>query len=602
MIEPRDFFGAEEHNIRSLFSQNITFIVPDYQRNFAWTHNELQHLWEDFQKVVKDSFDDNHLIKPDHKPHFFGTILVTESPNGSRYEITDGQQRLTTVSILLKCLLEEASRIGDMHAQAGIRAILTPLVQRSQYGEPFVQKFELDSTINDFYRDYILLKNSEAERAQYIQLHPIGSNNTAIYRLKMAHSYFVKKIREELPETLDQQELHNKLLCFVLTITRLFLILQIVVKESETAYTIFGTLNNRGKDLTDSDIIKNELFKRVPMLQRSIIKEKWDSIIECIENEDLTEYIRFHYASKIGPVKKVELFGAVTEYLNNNDAAEYLDSLFSEADWYARVNLIGATYWNDAITHKLDGFKHLDISHSIPLLLTGAVKYNHNSIDFERIVNATLVFCFRYFTIAKNSVADLEREVGLMSRALRNPLDLSKLSQAELQSIPEHKKIVDIDSLCTYMLLLTSNANFVRHFRDFSTKTNSLAFYVLNELEKKRMTGVIPLPHGPAQHIEHIMPKKPSKRTSRLHEWGHVRNNPEYSDFVYRIGNMVILESDINQQVSNKDFSVKLTLYNASGLSYPRDISAAQTHWDFASINNRQTLMAQEALSIWRYY
>lgn len=64
---------------------------------------------------------------------------------------------------------------------------------------------------------------------------------------------------------------------------------------------------------------------------------------------------------------------------------------------------------------------------------------------------------------------------------------------------------------------------------------------------------------------------------------------------------MLILESDINQAVSNNEFSAKIPLYQQSGLSYPRHISATHTQWDFASINARQALMAQEALTIWRY-
>lgn len=98
------------------------------------------------------------------------------------------------------------------------------------------------------------------------------------------------------------QIFHGKLVCYIKAFTRLFTVLKIVVKERETAYTIFGTLSNRGKDLTDSDIIKNEIFQSVEEERSHLIKNKWDSIIESIENEDLTGYIRFHFASQFKPI------------------------------------------------------------------------------------------------------------------------------------------------------------------------------------------------------------------------------------------------------------------------------------------------------------
>ncbi|PAD71790.1 DUF262 domain-containing protein, partial [Paenibacillus campinasensis] len=223
------------------------------------------------------------------------------------------------------------------------------------------------------------------------------------------------------PLDISQGELIEKLKCFINSFTRFFVVLQLTVNQSDTAYKIFGTINNRGRDLTDSDIIKNELFMSVPNEKRDQVKEQWDSIIETVESEDLTEYLRFQYASSIGPVKLVNLYDAITGHLQKNDPINYLEDLAVESEWFARINLIGGDFWSGNIKEKLNVIKNnLDISHSIPLLLTGAVLYNQDLKSFERLVNATVVFCFRYFTIGKNSVSNLEREIGFMSRSLRN--------------------------------------------------------------------------------------------------------------------------------------------------------------------------------------
>lgn len=586
MFEPKDFFSAEEHSIRSLFTdKDKVFKIPDYQRNFAWTNHELDQFWEDLKNVITGSYDLSTYSLRIAKPHFFGTILLTKADN--QYEVTDGQQRLTVTTILLKVLHDVSNRISNVQDRSGISSLITPLIQKNIYGEPFQARLKLDSTVNNFFENYILLKNTISERADYLRLHPITISNSATQRLKNAHDFFESKMKEEFPLDISQGELIEKLKCFINSFTRFFVVLQLTVNQSDTAYKIFGTINNRGRDLTDSDIIKNELFMSVPNEKRDQVKEQWDSIIETVESEDLTEYLRFQYASSIGPVKLVNLYDAITGHLQKNDPINYLEDLAVESEWFARINLIGGDFWSGNIKEKLNVIKNnLDISHSIPLLLTGAVLYNQDLKSFERLVNATVVFCFRYFTIGKNSVSNLEREIGFMSRSLRN--------------IERETSIKDIDSLIDYMHKLTDDSTFERRFREFSTKSSPLAYYILSELEKSYVKGVVPVPHGLEQHVEHVMPKKPSRANNRSHEWGHVRNLPEYKEYVYKLGNLLILESSINQNVGNSIFDTKKQQYKKSSLHYPKQV-AFEKNWDFTTIEERQKQMAKRAVQVWNY-
>lgn len=600
MFEPKDFFSAEEYSIKGLLTQEEKiFSIPDYQRNFAWTNNELEQFWDDLKAVVNSSYDTLNYTLKTVKPHFFGTILLTKE--GSNYEVTDGQQRLTASTILLKCFYDASLRVTNPQDRSGIGTLLTPLYLKSTYDEPFEPRLKLDSTVNNFFEDYILKLDNEVDREAYLNLRPITIPHSASKRLKEAHDYFVNRMDEEFPKEMLQEELIAKLKCFIRSFTRFFVVLQLTVNQSDTAYKIFGTINNRGLDLTDSDIIKNELFMSVVPSQREQIKERWDSIIESIENEDLTDFLRFQYSSSIGAVKRVDLYDAVQKYIQGNNSITYLENLVIESDWYARVTLVNRNHWPTDITEKLRFIKEsLDISHGIPLLLTGSIIYNQDVDSFRRLVNATLVFCFRYFTIGKNTVAHLEREIGFMARQLRNPIDISLLSQQEIDVLPKHKLIIDLDSLIVYMESITDNSTFKRKFKEFSTKSSPLAYYILCELEKFYLTGVVPLPHGLAQHVEHIMPKKPSKALNRLTEWEHVRSSADYKEYVYRLGNIMILESNINQMVANHPFSEKKTKFLNSGLYYPKIVSK-EKEWNFNTIVTRQEIMAEKAIEVWKY-
>lgn len=608
MLQPRDYFRAEEHSLYSLLTDgNKVFCIPDYQRNFAWTGEQLEQLWDDFYKAVTASLDNGYNVRYDSKPHFFGAVVLTETDAGV-YEVTDGQQRLTASTIFLKVLLEQSYRIQDPHKQAGVQSLILQAVQRNGYGQAFQPRLELGTNSNEFFRDYVLTKNNADERDQYLRLHAIP-NKSARQLIKNAHDYFTSMLTEKLPIGLQPDVLHDKLMGFINVFTRQFMFLKIVVRQPETAYVIFETLNKRGKDLSESDLIKNELFKSVHPSHRDLVKQYWDAITDNIESEDLTEYIRFQYVSKYGPVKPSELFSVIQKHIKNQNALDYLKTLVEESEWYAKVTLTGTSFWRDKIIDKLREFdkNKINVSLSIPLLLTGAILYNQDETQLYKLVNGTLTFCFRYFTIGDASVAELERQIGLMSRTLRNPKtidSLTPMSQEELNNLKDIERlqrVQNLDDLLGYMEWLTPDTKFMNNFAEFSAKSNELAFYILNGLEKIQQRGVRPLPHGPGQHVEHIMPKQPSRATSRANEWGHVRNDALYKDYVYRLGNLLILESEINQAVRNRDFDYKKQSYVDSGLFYPKDIASRYSIWDFFTIEARQKEMAQAALEVWTY-
>ena len=239
----------------------------------------------------------------------------------------------------------------------------------------------------------------------------------------------------------------------------------------------------------------------------------------------------------------------------------------------------------------------MGITNCTPLLLSSAIRYINiegDKVKFDRILSNIVTFCFRYFTIGGNSVANFEKEIGILARAVRKKG--SKIKKDNKEYI-----IDDVDDVVNYMKSLTPDSLFKKNFKEFTTKSMPLAYYVLFNLEKYLKPGVQPLPHSPKQHIEHIMPKKPSMARNRQHEWNHVRHRAEYMDYVNRLGNLMILESNINSEIKNKDFDIKLKGYKDSSLYYPGMIVANYTEWDFSSIENRQELMSNTALNIWIY-
>lgn len=606
IIQTKDYFEAHEHNLHEIFYSTKKFIVPDYQRKYAWTIDQLDQFWDDFIKTYESCYNVNtYVLKSSnsHAPHFFGGVVLTVLGDNI-YEIIDGQQRITTTCIFMKVIIEVASRIQDMNKVVHIMKLTEHFIkQTDNITMDFEAKLELDSTINSFFREYILLKNNKKERDLYLNGKKFKKNSSQKL-ISEAYEFFYNKLSQEFPDDMNLDDLYQKILAYITVVGRYFLILKIGVKKKNTAYTIFETLNKRGKDLSESDMIKNELFKAINGNSEDI-KLKWDNISENIENEDLTEYIRFNYSSIEENVTPAKLYEKIKELINNKNAYDYLTNLENESDIYGNIININSNYWisyagknmGQNIIENLNAIKSMGITNCTPLLLSSAIRYINiegDKVKFDRILSNIVTFCFRYFTIGGNSVANFEKEIGILARAVRKKG--SKIKKDNKEYI-----IDDVDDVVNYMRSLTPDSLFKKNFKEFTTKSMPLAYYVLFNLEKYLKPGVQPLPHSPKQHIEHIMPKKPSMARNRQHEWNHVRHRAEYMDYVNRLGNLMILESNINSEIKNKDFDIKLKGYKDSSLYYPGMIVANYTEWDFSSIENRQELMSNTALNIWIY-
>lgn len=617
-----DLFSSEETSIYRLLSGDYYFRMKDSQRHFAWTKNEIEQFWLDFLNVYhKNTYVDNtgslHLV-PQPKQYFFGIVVFSEDRNNSFYEVIDGQQRLTVTSVFLQVLWDIAKRINDVsksnYLYKTFQVMVLPQVFPNPKGK---QRIYPDPSVSNLYLNYILAKEEDRENYRQTQISRIKPD-TAEHRLLYTYNYFYKVLNNEFPNDMGEEELYLKLNYYLYVIGYLFSVLKIIVKEESTAYTIFETVNNRGKDLSKSDLIKNTLFQSISDAnQRSLINNIWGGIAGNIESEDLTEYIRFHYLSKFSSVRPSDLHEEIKKHLITNDPYFYLKDLETESEWYGAITLQNTGFWTrNSITKKLEAFKKIDVGACIPLLLTGAALYHSNESEFETLVNATLVFAFRFFTIGDNTVEKLEREIGLMSRALRKSEDLSSKDPFELLEIEvkePHRKINNLTSLVQYMLALTSDAEFETNFSSFRTSSSTLAGYILTELQLPKLSPGISINHGMDLHVEHIMPKTPSKK--RPNEWAHVRNEPEFKQYVNRLGNMMILEGDLNRAGNNKMFQAKLDQYKNSQLTIPQEIFIQYTtgtwanksalerekSWDFQTIETRQTAMAKEALKIWKY-
>jgi len=560
--------------------------IPDYQRDFAWGEDQFNRLWQDIQTFIENNCI-KFKISKDPKPHFFGAIVVEysdEFPNPEN--IVDGQQRIVCITILLSVLHEFADHIQGLFKRENLTGFIFHLICKSGEGAQRRGRIILGSE-HEFFENFIIRKLTKSDRERYWEAIP-GIERTRIRKkIFECEKFFRDQISSNYPSS-DSNFAKNIEILYQ-AINDYFVILKLTLKKPSDAYSIFETLNERGLELSQADLIKNEVIKLADVKgELSKAVKCWDEIVKILPDTDsaVTIFLRFQYLSKYGPFQAQDLFDKISNLLNEKDVIDYLEEIKIESKLYSKLlQPYADNPWNEKINKSLEDINTLNISHSYPLLLSGCMRFGNDEPKFEKIVLATRDFCFRFLTIGKKGVANLETHIGNAARRLRNESE-------------------DLTEILSYLKDQDSDGSFKENFELFQTNKTKINFYILKEIEDflSQGQGVTILHHSPSQHIEHIMPKNPGQW------WNHVQNDEQYENYLWRVGNLLVLEKDINKNIKNLDFANKNE--NKQNLGYKNSVLKlpiktnqflnSDRKWNFESINKRQKDLAKNyACKVW---
>lgn len=590
------YFKPTPYSLFDLFTKNDPLVIPPYQRSFSWGKPRLEALWNDILETEERNFNG---FVPVHestqKPHFLGAI-VTEKPDSSNSEavenVIDGQQRLTTTSIMLAVLCDFVEKMRDENKRNRLRTgIKSVLLQPYNFGtDPSEGRLKLNQE-NDFFVSHVLLPNSGKQRAD--GLSSLTNCNRIQERIVYCIKFFTERLDGHLKSN-DDAEYDAKVERLASTLLRLVNVLHVSVRKPGLAYTIFETLNARGLDLTQADLIKNVVFRRGQEIGiYTTVAARWDTMQANLPDKDkaATEYIRHLYTSHLEEVKAGEVFITIDKYLEKNSVDKYSMLLQNESTNYSAVSgdiNTGRSRTNELLEEINDNLK---VTACYPLLLAGADVLGLSSVEFEKLTKITRDFIFRYFTVGnEGSPAKIEKIMGETARLLRSIKDVAKVADRLRSESPS--QVFEAD------------------FSTFTARDSKMGFYIIRQIEISLAAGagqLIPANQSPRQHLEHIMPQSPGL------DWDHLKDDERYNSFINRIGNLLVLEADINMTIKNKSFKEKTGLsstlaldYSKSRLILPNRVkdfaiqgSPGEVRWDFHSIEERQKALAKYALTTW---
>ena len=283
--------NIDQKTIKGLFSdKKADFLIPDYQRPYAWGENECQTLWDDIYSFAIPDNDHNKFKQDDE--YYLGPIVTFKNDCG-KLEIIDGQQRLTTLMLLLRAFYERAKLMQDKESVTMRKMIEQCIWKTDEFGEPDKNALKINSEVA-----------TDEDKGEFLEILKQGTT-TAKFKSRYADNYrfFENNINGFL----------NKFPSFFaylpIRILNNCILLPIEAENQDTALRIFSTLNDRGKPLSDADIFKAEFYKYYSK------KGKKDTFIE----------------------KWKELEQTSIQTFKTNDSSSSLDELFTRYMYYLRA-------------------------------------------------------------------------------------------------------------------------------------------------------------------------------------------------------------------------------------------------------------------------
>ena len=337
--------NIDQKTVKGLFQDSkANFLIPDYQRPYAWGDSECKTLWEDlfsfsFPNENADQFNDND-------EYFLGPI-VTFKNTDNKMEIIDGQQRLTTLMLLLRAFYNKLGHMQDSRSIKMKEDIEKCIWRANGFGEYNKDDLKIDSQVV-----------TETDKVEFLNILKNGDATDKHSKYALNFRYFEGKIDEFL------SQYPSYFAYFPLRILNNCVLLPIEAESQDTALRIFSTLNDRGKPLSDADIFKAQFYKYYSSLgEKDDFIGIWNAL-ECVANEV------FH------PIAGTPLDELFTRYMyyeralqgNKSSTTESLRK-FYEKDDYALLkrkstldNLVClARFWQDVSNQDEERF-------SIPIL------------------------------------------------------------------------------------------------------------------------------------------------------------------------------------------------------------------------------------------
>lgn len=563
---------STDQDLRTMLS-SAYYKIPRFQRPYSWDRENIQEFWED---VIQDNPQD----------YFIGSMVVYKDGK-QRYGVVDGQQRLTTITILLGVLRDKLALVGLNDLAEGIHGLIErrnidnkpEFIVSTESSYPFfqdrIQKWGKPSLKIEALNEESSLQSAHAQLGQLVSdaISSVETDTTlSTERRKEAMSKKLVSIRDSL--------LNLK-------------VILVKLEDEDDAYVIFETLNTRGKDLALADLVKNHLTKHIKAKNPSSdeVKIKWKQLLETIEGSsaDLQTdaFIHHFWLSKYDYLPAKNLFKVLKKRITVSQASEFLDALLEDSTLYRSMNEPGYGKWakeEKEIERALSALVTFRVAQQTPCVLSLLREYRiTKKLKKKHLEDAVVAiekfhFLFTAVTSQRSSggISGMYAALGRRIFEANDTHEAVKIIQELRQKLRDRiPKIAEFKALFPNII-----------FTDNVTKQKKLMKYILVGLQRQKSNSTT-IDYD-QMTIEHLTPQ------SLIGQQG-------YDDSIIgQIGNLLLVSEELNGKLKNKLFKEKRKILLDNGYELPKAIEEAAM-WGQTEIQSRTDAIADEAYNeVWK--
>lgn len=556
--------GNAQKLIKYMDGASKRFIIPVYQRNYDWKMEHCKQLYDDLVKVIRQN----------RKSHFFGSIVSVQSETGTMEEflIIDGQQRLTTISLLLLAIyhLLCSGKMVSHDRQLTDKILKKYLID--EY-EPEEKRIKLKPIKND-QKAFGILFDKDEERIP-------DSNLTINYQ------YFYDRIQRE---ELSIDELFD-------AICRLEII-NISLNHEDNPQLIFESLNSTGLDLSEGDKIRNYILMGLPNDQQAKFYEKYWNRIENHTDYDVSSFVRDYLSIKQQSTPNMNsVYPAFKKYVEDAEQAD-IEPLLKDLLEYAKryALLLRGGHSDERLNGCIYRLNRLSTSVTRPFLLEALRLRENDILSADELV---VIFQFTESYLFRRTICDLptnalnkiflllHREIIRMDGSEENYAEKFKyalLSKKERARYPSDDEFAE--SMSTRNIYGMNPKNKLYLFERLENAGTGETKDVWGHLDRGEYS------------IEHIMPQHLTAAwvtaLGEEHEMIH-------TNWLHRLANLTL--TAYNSRYSNSPFADKRDMahgFKDSGLRVNQWIGQ-KDKWGLPELEERDQLLRNRVIGIWPY-
>ncbi|EOU1992193.1 DUF262 domain-containing protein [Clostridium perfringens] len=571
---------AKEYYIKDLLSNKFLFEIPDYQRAYSWTKENLKQLVEDIWESVELNKARGNKEFDQYEPYFLGSIVLCskeyKDDGCGIYDVIDGQQRLTSIIMLI-------AAIRDLIDNEEYKKVLSDLI----YQKPNVLmgikesiRVKARGKEEEFFKKYILT-NGGTELVKDLDMEELSeAKQNMVNAIEVFRDSFFNENGELLEEKLNE---------FIVYLLQKVVLVVITTESFTSAFRLFNVINARGLPLTDSDLLKSENLRVMNPEIRKEYTDIWESHEQDLGKEKLDQIIGFMRTMKLKNKIEESVYEEFSKKIFRNEP-EYLGVNFVN-----HLTAVKALYDKYIIDGNLEGVSEEEKSYYKNLInimreflpyddwmaavIRFAEKFNDDKLvlEFVKVLEKRLVIDW----VNGNSFADrLNRVYGILE------VIEEKDSLEEIKEAPVF--LYDLERTTAYFENALNDIDFYSKGRMMIPK------YIFVRLDMEKRANEV-LDYSDKIMIEHVLP-----RNAKEAYWKDNFSADQRRNWANKFGNLVIITGAKNTRANNKPFAEKVEQY----LSKKSDFAITKevlelSDWNMDSLKDRHESLVNRALELW---